>query len=636
MRKHDNEILVWLPWPMGDAILCTPALRAIRGHFKTSKITFFANRIVKEILSPNSFNDAWIVQRSNNPFVTARILKASQFDQAVLFKNSFDSALAVFLARIPSRLGYSRQGRGILLTDRMYPSRLPGGKFRPVPMVDYYLAITSRLGADVFDRSLELTVDQKQVSSLRKKLGNVAESDGPIVILVPGGAFGPSKCWPAERFAKVADWLIKNYKARIIVSVSNEPAELKIAEHICNESKNELVNLARKPLSLGELKALFSLTGLVITNDTGPRHIAIALGRKVITLFGPNDPAWTDTDYEREIQIVGNVPCAPCVKPVCRMTEHFCMNSIGVELVCKAVRELLEKDKGAITITSKQNFTESSKSFFIDPDYADELGKVGLTNTEAVFSFRAGKSLAKSNLASYRSRFRIQMSKPSTTVYLKRYDRPPVWAQLKNWFSHRKRISCAFCDFEAGLWLDAEGINVPKTICYGQQWGHLFERRSFVIAEEIANAESLERRLPAFFCDRSTAENLRLQRDFITKLASFVSKFHQTGYRHRDLYFSHIFYDDKGRFYLIDLARAFKPIMLSERYRIKDIAQLYYSARRQYFSMTDRMRFYRILTGRKVLTGFDKRFIRKVITKASAMAKHDIKHGRDVPFFRLI
>jgi heptosyltransferase-2 len=89
------------------------------------------------------------------------------------------------------------------------------------------------------------------------------------------------------------------------------------------------------------LKVLFSIADLVISNDTGPRHIAAAFGRKVITLFGPNDPAWTDTGYENEIQIVGDVPCAPCGKPVCRKSEHLCMQAITVEMVCNAAKKLL-------------------------------------------------------------------------------------------------------------------------------------------------------------------------------------------------------------------------------------------------------------------------------------------------------
>ena len=123
-----------------------------------------------------------------------------------------------------------------------------------------------------------------------------------------------------------------------------------------------------------------------------------------------------------------------------------------------------------------------------------------------------------------------------------------------------------------------------------------------------------------------------MRRDFIRRLAAFIRKFHDTNYRHRDLYLCHIFYSDDGRFYLIDLARVFKPVLLAERFRVKDIAQIYYSAPGGHFSGTDRLRFYFALTGRSKLNIKDKVFICKVINKAKQIARRDIKHGRDVPF----
>ncbi|MBA7481000.1 hypothetical protein ES707_16468 [subsurface metagenome] len=114
---------------MGDAVLCTPALRAIRKHFKTCKISFFANPAVRCVLSPCSFNDKWLEQRNENPFALAKKLKEHKFKYAILFKNSFASALAVYLAGIPSRIGYAREGRGLLLTDKLYPPKLPPPPF---------------------------------------------------------------------------------------------------------------------------------------------------------------------------------------------------------------------------------------------------------------------------------------------------------------------------------------------------------------------------------------------------------------------------------------------------------------------------------------------------------------------------
>jgi heptosyltransferase-2 len=591
---------------------------------------------VREVLSPGTFNDEWIEDKGKNPIAISAQLRQHRFSHAILLKNSFASALAVFLARIPARIGYAREKRGLLLTDSLHPPRLSNGKFEPRAMIDYYLAIARRLGADTSDRSLELPLESKVDKNLLSKLPELAASEGPIVVIVPGGAFGPSKCWPETRYAETADWLITRHGATVVVSVAPTQAERQIARKICDSSKHELTNLADRPLSFNELKALFSMADLVITNDTGPRHIAVAFGRKVVTLFGPNDPAWTDTECESEIQIVGNVPCAPCGSPDCRESQHLCMQSITVEMVCEAATELLDGNRKHATIMTQQGFIEASDSLFLDPDYESSLAKLGLTSIDGIFTFESAMHLRKDNLARFRSRAQFEIDTPGssqpTTVFLKRYDKPPIGIQLKNWLCAHTKTSCGLLEFTTASRLRAFGIKTPKTICYGEQWAGLLEKRSFIITEKIRDAESLERRLPDHFAEEATSKNLQLRRAFIAQLADFVKKFHETGYRHRDLYFAHIFHADDGTFYLIDLARAFKPLVLGRRFQIKDIAQLHYSAPGRYFSNTDRMRFYLRYSGREMLSREDKLFIRKVVRKAKRMARHDIKHGREVPF----
>ncbi|HUT30956.1 MAG TPA: lipopolysaccharide heptosyltransferase II [Sedimentisphaerales bacterium] len=345
MDNDRNNILVWLPSPMGDAVLSTPALRAIRRRFQSSHITFLAERIVREVLSPSAFTDSWLELPKGRPLTIARILRPGRFTHALLFKNSFASALAVFLAGIPSRIGYAREGRSIFLTERLHPPRLPRGRFKPASMIDYYLAIASSLGCDTTVRTLQLRIDPDSREKLLSRLPDIVKHDAPLVVMVPGGAFGPSKYWPAPNFAETADRLISTYNAAVVVSAAANPAEQRIAGEICRLSRHQLINLAETPVSLGELKALFSHADLVISNDTGPRHIAIALGRKVITLFGPNDPVWTDSGYDREIQLIGRAPCAPCARPKCRKAEHLCMQAITVEMVCDAADKLLNESQ---------------------------------------------------------------------------------------------------------------------------------------------------------------------------------------------------------------------------------------------------------------------------------------------------
>ena len=281
---------------------------------------------------------------------------------------------------------------------------------------------------------------------------------------------------------------------------------------------------------------------------------------------------------------------------------------------------------------SKQRFIEISESFFVDADFEQRFKKLGLISIESVFSFNAAKNLAKNNLARFRSRLQFETNSPRTTLFLKRYDRPPALVQLKNWLAHHSRRSCGFVESGSASQLTAAGVCTPKTIAYGEQWGALFEKRSFVITEKIPAAEALERKLPDCFNGRATTENLKRRRNFIAQLARFIKKFHETNYRHRDLYFSHIFYSDNNKFYLIDLARAFKSIILRRRFQVKDIAQVYYSAPGRHFSNTDRLRFYLGYSGQSKLTGKDKVFIRQVINKVKRMERHNMKHGIEVPF----
>ncbi|MEJ2704745.1 MAG: lipopolysaccharide kinase InaA family protein [Sedimentisphaerales bacterium] len=277
-----------------------------------------------------------------------------------------------------------------------------------------------------------------------------------------------------------------------------------------------------------------------------------------------------------------------------------------------------------------------SKSFFVAPDHRDAMSQLGLTSIDAVFSFNAAENLTKKNLARHRSRLQFDLESPgsvqSTTVFLKRYDHPPVLDQLKNWLTARGRKTCARLEVTAAMELAAEGIAAPRLVSYGEQWGALFEKRSFLVTEKIPNADAIERRLPGYFEGPPTRANLRLRRGFIARLAKFIKRFHQTHYRHRDLYFSHIFCDDEGRFFLIDLARAFKPAVLDQRFRVKDLAQVYYSAPARHFSKTDRLRFYVAYAGWRKLTAEDKAVIRRVIRKAERMARHAKRRGWEVPF----
>lgn len=279
-----------------------------------------------------------------------------------------------------------------------------------------------------------------------------------------------------------------------------------------------------------------------------------------------------------------------------------------------------------------QNFTEFSKDLFIDTEYVPAFESVELVNIDSVFAFTAGDSLTKSSLARFRTRIRFDIPLIDKRFYLKRYDNPPANTQIKNWISHSSRKSTCDYDRLPSAILSTIGINTPKVIAYGSQWNGLFEKRSFIITEEIANAQSLEQKLPEYFYDTSIAGEHKKRCDFIDRLADLAKDFHATGLRHRDFYLAHIFLTDADEFYVIDLQRAFKPGLLTGRYRVKDIAQLHYSAPGKYISCADRLRFFKRYLGRNKLTRCDRLFIKQVKARAWKMAHHDIKHGKEVPF----
>lgn len=278
-----------------------------------------------------------------------------------------------------------------------------------------------------------------------------------------------------------------------------------------------------------------------------------------------------------------------------------------------------------------ERLTKISDFVFIDPDFKNDLEEKGLINIDDIFSFNQGIALKKPNISKHRTRLQIELKDRQTTIFLKRYNHPPILTQLKNWLSSHKKISSSYLDFEPAEKLASLGINTPKTILLTQQWGKIFENRSAIATLQIPNAQSLEKNLPSFF-SASNRKN-QLKENFIKDLAEFIKKFHATGYRHRDLYFAHIFYNqNENIFHLIDLARAFKPIILKTRFTAKDLAQLYYSAPGKFFTMPDRLRFYKIYTGKNKLTSKDKIMIHKIKTKIRKMTEHDKRHNRSAPY----
>jgi len=348
MVTERTRMLVVLPNWVGDLVLATPALRALRSQFADAHITGLIKSHLAEVLSGGEWMDEMVHwpqspsrdRRRQGLLGLAGELRDRHFDWAVLLPNSFRSALLARLAGIRRRVGYDREGRGLLLTDRLLPHKFDG-KYVPVPMIRYYNAIARYLGCRDCPTLPELytTPEQEMVAAAAVEAAGV-EPDQPIVVVNPGASFGSAKCWPPQRFAEVADRLVTDNRAAIFIACG--PKEIDVAHRVAHSMRQQAWVLDQPVMRLGPLKALIRRASLLITNDTGPRHFANALGTPVVTIFGPTDPQWTATEAPKEHMLMVSVECGPCMKRRCPL-DHRCMVRIDSDMVLTAARALLDE-----------------------------------------------------------------------------------------------------------------------------------------------------------------------------------------------------------------------------------------------------------------------------------------------------
>jgi len=619
--------------------MCTPALRHLRNSMIESRITFLANSIAQQILENCPWADDWIIYNKHDGKTQAIIkkLRESDFDAAILLSNSFRSAMLLLPAGIKERIGYARDGRSLLLT-RAIPVLRIDKRFAPMSMVQYYNRLVECESDETNDR-LELFTSKKdklEVDELLQKWN--LQQDDRLVIIVPGGAFGGSKWWPTERFAKLADKLIEDgYK--VIVSCAPNGTERNIAEQIARQTNRDIYNLIEAGLSLSGLKELIQRCCLMVSNDTGPCHIAAALAVPLVTIFGPTDPRWTVTGYAGETRLRVDVDCGPCQQETCSK-DHRCMNLISVDDVYSAAKKRLGGDlsEAADNFVFGSYYEVYNESFvplrdgsgLVHQDYKKLLEQNGLGGLDDVFAFENGQKLHKAGLG-VRQRFRVELSATGGekhVVYLKRFGRGKLVELVKRWITRRSMDGAGMYDFAAGVELAEKGIAVGRPIAYGQELGRLGEKRSFAVIEELPQAEALERLLPKWKEKQRQYDLLRDRKELIRQTARLAGRLHNSGYYHRDLYLAHIFLcrdrQDVERLCLIDLQRVFRPIAFAQRWKVKDLAQLYYSSR-AYFSRADVVRFLHEYFHARHLDNKHKRLIKAVYRKVNRIAQHDKK-----------
>ncbi len=312
--------------------MCTPALRALHTRFPQARLTVAARKGVSDLLRdlPGVADCVVLPARPGIGAIMrlGRLLRPAARDLCVVFPHSFRSALLARCTGARQRVGYARDGRTWLLTNAPEPHR-ENGDTVPIYMAYEYLQLLECLGCKDDDQGLELAADTESAEAVGQKLNGAH----PVVGIAPGAAFGPSKQWPAERFAAVADALVAQAGAACVLITG--PGEEALRHQVKSTTRAPFVKGLGDAGGIERLKATISQLDVLIGNDSGPRHVAIAFGKPVICIMGPTSPRYSESPWERGKVIRIDVDCGPCQKPTCT-TDHRCMTGIPPESVVRA------------------------------------------------------------------------------------------------------------------------------------------------------------------------------------------------------------------------------------------------------------------------------------------------------------
>ena len=342
------NLAVFLPNWIGDVVMDTPALRSLRAHFPSDRIIGVCRPYVADLLQGAPwFDDVVFLDRRGHwkhrwPAVAWHLRKA-QLDLAVLFPNSFRTALVAWAAGSRRSVGFNRSGRGWMLTARLEAARDADGRFKPTPIIDDYNRLAEAAGCPAPGYRMELfttSADEQAADAVWQQfdLARYAE----VICFNPGAAFGAAKLWDTGYFAALARQFADQRRAGVVVLCG--PGERDLARQIAALAARPGVrSLAEATLSLGLTKALIRRCTLLITTDSGPRHFAAAFDRPVVTLFGPTHIAWTETHFAKAVHLQKPVPCGPCQERVCPMKDHRCMKDLLPNEVFQAATELLAR-----------------------------------------------------------------------------------------------------------------------------------------------------------------------------------------------------------------------------------------------------------------------------------------------------
>ena len=340
--KQPKTILVRCPNWVGDLVMATPFFDSLKKNFPEARLIGLMRKRLGQVLRDSPWFDQIIEvnDKTSRGFIhTIRLIRSLSPDMGILLPNSIRSTLEMWLGGTRDIYGYRRGGRTPFLTGGPQPIR-EGWKIIPLPMVEYYSKICLSMGLGLPEDMKPLLFFSESVHNkcdrLLKKYGI---NPGDLVIgLNPGARFGSSKCWPPGHFAALAELFEETFHCKLLLLVG--PGEDALAEAIVEQTHAHIANTAADKIESDQITPLIQRCQLLVTNDTGPRHYAVAFDVPVVVIMGPTDPRYTASNLEKTSVLRHDVDCSPCHKKVCPR-DHVCMREITPAMVLEAGKQLM-------------------------------------------------------------------------------------------------------------------------------------------------------------------------------------------------------------------------------------------------------------------------------------------------------
>ncbi len=354
-RSVTMHIAIILPRWVGDLVMTTPMIRAVRQHFgRDAKLTAVVKPLFQDLLAGTEWFDQFIAYDRHGKNPESRFQRAAarlSFDRpdiALLVPNSLSSAALAWWGGCKKRVGYARHGRRFLLTDPIIPVR-HGWHVVPMSTAQHSMDLAERIGVPRQPLELELATLSEDESNLNLLLsgffeGWTSSETRPLFVFNDNSAFGPARSWGEKKFISLARELLESYpNARIIVHCGpGDRDEARVIESSLHDPRvRSLADVKQLPFGLS--KALLRRASVVISTDSGPRHIAAAFRTPTVVLLGPMDPRLGRSDQENLVELRKELPCSPCGQRTCPLEHHDCMVELSVHDVARATRDLLNR-----------------------------------------------------------------------------------------------------------------------------------------------------------------------------------------------------------------------------------------------------------------------------------------------------